>query len=84
MTKQEQAVVRADKAGDRLCAAVATWVKALGGKPAVVGGISVQKFPNELPMIYHVAVKVTGTMPDTAFSHSIDTAIATTPGDKDG
>ena len=55
---------KADQAGDKLCAAVTAWVKALGGSPIIVGGITVQTWPGEGQFNFHVAVKVTGRKPE--------------------
>lgn len=52
---------KAEKAGDDLCKAVAAWVKALGGKPMVVGGIGVAP---DRKYRFEVVVRVTGLPPD--------------------
>lgn len=49
-----------NKTGDALCAAVAAWVKAMGGKPAVVGDVTVNI---EDEFRFTVSVRVTGTPP---------------------
>ena len=64
---QSVALKKAEKAGERLCAAVAAWVKALGGRAVVVGGISVQQWPDEPTLNFTVAVKVTGKKPEPKF-----------------
>jgi len=48
---------------DRLYKAVQKYVEAGGGKLAVIGGIAVQEWPTDNPMVFHIAVKCCGRKP---------------------
>lgn len=51
---------KAYSAGDKLCAAVAEWVTALGGRPAIVSGITIR---HDRLFRFEVSVRVTGSAP---------------------
>jgi len=48
---------------DRLYKAVQNYVEKGGGKLVVIGGISVQEWPTDNPMVFHIAVKCCGRKP---------------------
>lgn len=47
-----------------LLTAVGTWVKAKGGVVIVAGGISIQKWPHDPDLTFHVAIRCTGRAPE--------------------
>lgn len=55
---------KVNAAGDKLCAAVAEWVTELGGRPAVVGGITIR---GDRLFRFEVSVRVTGTPPNLKY-----------------
>ena len=48
---------------DRLYKAVQNYVEKNGGKLAVIGGITIQEWPADSAMVFHVAVKCCGRKP---------------------
>lgn len=48
---------------DRLYKAVQNYVEKGGGKLVVIGGIAVQEWPTDNPMVFHIAVKCCGRKP---------------------
>lgn len=63
MTKKKAPITKADRAVDRLYRAVANYVTVKGGKLVVIGGIAIQEWPEDRPMIFHVAIKCMGRKP---------------------
>ena len=49
-----------------LCKAVQRFIESKGGKVLVVGGISIQQWPQDNTHVYHVAVKFMGRPPKIA------------------
>ena len=46
-----------------LRAAVTHWVRAHGGRCVVTGGIEVQKWPDDYPYSFRIALRCTGKLP---------------------
>lgn len=57
-----------DAATDRLYKAVQNYVEKKGGKLVVIGGVTIQEWPEDRAMIFHVAVKCMGRKPEFAES----------------
>lgn len=55
-----------DAATDRLYKAVQNYIEKKGGKLAVIGGVSIQEWPDDRAMIFHVAIKCMGRKPEFA------------------
>jgi hypothetical protein len=53
----------AEKVAPALLDAVGAWVKSKGGAVLVAGGISIQKWPLDPELTFHVAVRCTGRAP---------------------
>lgn len=51
------------KPWEKLYEAVDEYVRSLGGKVVVMGGVEVQEWPGELPLNFRVAVRCTGRKP---------------------
>lgn len=60
-TANRKNLAKAKRAGDKLCAALAAWVKTLGGRPVVAGPIIVRGVSKHH---FDVVVRITGSAPD--------------------
>lgn len=61
-----------DAATERLYKAVENYVTKKGGKLAVIGGITIQQWPSDREMVWHIAVKCMGRKPTYAESSQGD------------
>ena len=48
---------------DRLYKAVQNYIEKSGGKLAVIGGVTIQKWPGDNDYVFHLAVKCCGRQP---------------------
>lgn len=64
MAAKKKAKPTMDRATDRLYKAVENYVTKKGGKLVVIGGIQVQQWPADPAMVFYVAIKCMGRMPE--------------------
>ena len=68
-TKKAPKVKWGNSYSDRLLKAAVNYIEKNGGTAVVVGGIEIQKWPEDRDFNYRLAIKITGLRPDKPTPH---------------